>query len=270
MPWRRASLLAAISFAAGSLSADVVLLSDNFDWPTGVTEAGVTDIRAKYVQGGTLVSTKQYGGQNALKYYGTAEDGYVGYYSIGANSRRNYISFNESDLPEGYTAFTYTLSITTKNSSTAQFGFSSHVSSSVYDTADSLTVVGTLWFNSVYNSGTDTTAYTLYYGTSSVITTGSYAGGDLAAYSISYDFATNTILEASIGETIVVNDYDLDDVSYTPSIQALQFQFGSLNSNAILYLADDLLVTAIPESQTVLLMFPSVLLLAVAWRKRRR
>lgn len=266
-------LLAGSLFATGSLSADIILMSDNYDWPSGVTAGSL--IRYHSIQGGTLSPDVKYRGQNLLSYQGSALDGFVGYSDITSTSTKKvYLNLSEEDMPAGYTVLSSQLSIVTKNSSTVGFGYVDY--SGVSDGGVDIQTYGQIWFLSSYSSATDTTSYALRYGstlTGGVIASGTYTGGELTTYTILYDFATNSVISASVDGTIVVSNYDLDDISYTPDIQSIQMQFGSIRvlaGSEVGMLADDLLVAAIPEPQAALLMLPGVLILALIRRLRSR
>jgi hypothetical protein len=256
-------LIAALSslLIAGSLSATTVLLDDNFDG----THISGTLLQNSNVASGTLSATNKWGGQNVVQYGTNAITTY------GTSGRRVYINLDSMDMPKGESILSYSISANSSLAAIMYIGFSSYEGANPYDIGQLLNSdYGQIYISSQYSSATETTTYFLYYNNNHVIATGSYSGSGLVEYNITYDFATNTIVSASINGTTITSNYDLDDVGFTPNIQAIQLQYSTYKGALGDALADNLSVTSIPEaSQSSLLTGGALLLLVLLFRQRR-
>ena len=251
--------LAAVSmllFASSASYAEIILLSDNFNTNTTTRLFG-EDLRFNDVQDGTLASNKTYAGQNDIA-FGT------NYLTQGTSGKRVYVALSSNDMPTGYTTLSSSLDMAPQFSSTLAFGFTTNAAG----VGDNINTDGQLWIRAFYDTNASHTVNTLFYDGTTEIAAITNAGGGMGEYNITYDFADNTV-SATAGGTAMVSGYDLDNLSYTPDLQALQFQVGGGDGNRDA-IADDLLVVAIPEpSSTALIILASALFLRrVGMRKR--
>lgn len=194
-------------------------------------------MRNTVVQGGTLgnLSTRKYSGQIAFKY------GNEFITSSGTTGQRIYLNFNSNDMPNAHTTLSYSIRLNADLAASTSFGFSDVAGTNNSDPAGKLTA-GPLYIFTQYNANTLTTSYSLKYNGGTEITNGTYAGGGLVDYNITYDFTANLIVEASVNGITLASNYDLG--TFTPDIQALQIQYAVFGGSTGQELADDLLVVA--------------------------